>query len=396
MKLSKWTVGLVAAGVVSSVVADEHPVNTALSSTTLSGYVDTAAIWNLGSGSYVAKRFVNTGPDRQDGFNLNAVKVALEKPLDENTWSAGYKAELFFGPDAAGVPGASDHNLKQAYAALRVPVGNGIDFKVGRYDAIIGYEVVDGYANPHFSRSFGLNIEPFIHTGVLASYQFSDIFGVAGGVANTDQEIIPGVQRYESRKTYMGSMTLKAPESWGWLQGSSLYGGIVDTAARAGGRDALNLYGGLTVPTPIEGFTLGAAYDYLGGAGWANAVAGYLSYQLTEQIKLNFRGEYAWSGWNPWTMGTYSKGDRLTGLTFTVDYQLWANVITRAEFRWDHSANGNRPFGRAFGSAGGAGGFVDDGGIDLGGTGGTGGVGGAGGGTQKNDLSLALNVIYKF
>lgn len=58
MKFNKWTVALAATGVVSlasAVQADEsHPVNTALSSTTLSGYVDTSAIWNFGSGSQVA------------------------------------------------------------------------------------------------------------------------------------------------------------------------------------------------------------------------------------------------------------------------------------------------------------------------------------------------------
>ena len=81
MKFNKWTVALAATGVVSlaSVMqADEsHPVNTALSSTTLSGYVDTSAVWNFGTGKTVANRFVNTDSSRQDGFNLNSVKLPL-------------------------------------------------------------------------------------------------------------------------------------------------------------------------------------------------------------------------------------------------------------------------------------------------------------------------------
>ena len=109
MKFNKWTVALAATGVVSlasAVQADEsHPVNTALSSTTLSGYVDTSAIWNFGSGAEVANRFANTASDRQDGFNVNTVKIQLEKPIDEGTWSAGYKFETMFGPDAAVMPG---------------------------------------------------------------------------------------------------------------------------------------------------------------------------------------------------------------------------------------------------------------------------------------------------
>jgi hypothetical protein len=56
MKLNQWTIALAAAGVVSlgAVVqaeeAQQH-VLTALSSTTLSGYVSTSAIWKFGTGN---------------------------------------------------------------------------------------------------------------------------------------------------------------------------------------------------------------------------------------------------------------------------------------------------------------------------------------------------------
>jgi len=56
MKFNKWTLTLAAAGVVSlgSVAQGEEAKNqvlTALSSTTLSGYVDTSAIWKFGTGN---------------------------------------------------------------------------------------------------------------------------------------------------------------------------------------------------------------------------------------------------------------------------------------------------------------------------------------------------------
>lgn len=381
MKLNKWTWALAATGAVSlgSVAfADEHPVNTALSSTSLYGYVDTSAIWNFGHGNAVAPRHVNTGPDRQDGFNLNAVKIAVEKPLDEGTWSAGYKVESILGPDAAYF-GNNDVALKQAYVALRVPVGNGIDVKVGRWDPIIGYEVFDSYANPNFSRSFGYYLEPAAHTGVLATYQFNDIFGVAAGVGNAADTITARNTGGgdESRKSYMGAITLKAPESSGWFAGSSLYAGIVDTAHHGRGKDKLNLYVGGTMSTPITGFTVGAAYDYAEQNGHAHAVAVYGSYAFNEQLKLNVRPEWADFG-----------GSDLFGLTATLDYQLWANVVSRVEFRWDHISGGR------FGSTSYAFENSDDifDGIDN--TGGTGGISGAGG--QKNDLSVLLNLIYKF
>src|SRR6202008_3934738 len=121
------------AGVISlgSVVQaeEQHQVMTALSQTTLSGYVDTSAIWSPSSpnGAIAGRTFDGTA-DKLDGFNLQAVKLVLEKPLDEGQWSAGYKADLVFGPDAnyystvangGAADGSSDFNVKQAYVALR-------------------------------------------------------------------------------------------------------------------------------------------------------------------------------------------------------------------------------------------------------------------------------------
>jgi hypothetical protein len=391
MKFNKWTVALAATGVVSfasAVQADEsHPVNSALSSTTLSGYVDTSAIWNLGSGSQVANRFANTGADRQDGFNVNTVKLQLEKPIDEGTWSAGYKFETMFGPDANVMPGAltSGVAIKQAYAALRAPIGNGIDFKVGQFDPIVGYEVTDSYANPNFSRSLGFNnLEPFGHTGILASYQVNDIIGVSGGVANGDSGFglnggsltasgfasgqVGGSMRgllAESARVYMGSVVVKAPESTGWLSGSSLYVGAVNGDANGAKNDPTLLYVGVSLATPIKELTLGASADLLfnagvGGQSYANAYAFYTGYQITEKLKANNRFEYATSGYGAFLPGRAE--DKMIGETFTLDYALWANVLTRGEFRWDRSVDGGaNPF---------------DG--------------------QKNDLSLTASVVYKF
>ena len=396
MKFNKWTVALAATGVVSlasAVQADEsHPVNTALSSTTLSGYVDTSAIWNLGSGSQVANRFANTASDRQDGFNVNTVKLQLEKPIDEGTWSAGYKVETMFGPDANVMPGAltSGVAIKQAYAALRAPIGNGIDFKIGQFDPIVGYEVTDSYANPNFSRSLGFNnLEPFGHTGILASYQVNDIIGVSGGVANGDSGFglnggsltasgfasgqVGGSMRgllAESARVYMGSVVVKAPESTGWLAGSSLYVGAVNGDANGAKNDPTLLYVGVSLATPIKELSLGASADLLFNAGgpngsplgnsYANAYAFYTGYQITEKLKANNRFEYATSGYGAFLPGRTQ--DKIIGETFTLDYALWSNVLTRGEFRWDRSVDGGaNPF---------------DG--------------------QKNDLSLTASIVYKF
>lgn len=408
MKLNQWTLALAAAGVVSLgtvVMAEEaqHQVLTALSSTTLSGYVDTSAIYQFGSGKTATGRSYD-GPSKQNAFNLNVVKLTLEKPLDEGQWAAGYKVDLLAGPDAntyassstlAGAP--SDFAIQQAYVNLRAPVGNGLDFKMGVFTTVLGYEVFEANKNPNYSRSYGYAVEPLSHTGLLATYQAADWISLSAGVADTWGWTINGRPvrvgagganvAKDSEKTYMGGFTLTAPESFGALKGAQLYAGIVDglpNFVTANNSDYTSYYVGATVPTPLEGLTVGASYDYRGGrentdlgrpSTFANAVALYLKYKATEKLTFANRAEYATGTtgtWNASALATTSD-DAFFADTFTVDYNLWANVITRAEFRWDHDLTGSHS---AFGTVGGAAPFA--------------------GNNSNNALSLALNVIYQF
>jgi hypothetical protein len=188
-KLQKWTIALAAVGLVSMPVGAEEkpsPILTALSSTTISGYVNTSAIWNPGTGNANLPPYAfNAG--KSDGFNLDVAKLTIERPLDEAQWSAGYKVDLLFGPDANALATQStltsgstpsDFGIKQAYVALRAPVGNGLDVKMGVWDTIIGYESFDAGSNPNYTRSYGYTVEPTTHTGVLMSYQVLDSWRV--------------------------------------------------------------------------------------------------------------------------------------------------------------------------------------------------------------------------
>ncbi|HKS35835.1 MAG TPA: outer membrane beta-barrel protein, partial [Verrucomicrobiae bacterium] len=329
------------------------------------------------------------GVGKLDGFNLNVASLTIEKPLSEDQWAAGYAAQLIFGPDAVGYNVAvangttannnSDFGVKQAYVALRTPIGNGIDWKIGTFNTIIGYESFESYLNPNYSRSFGWQLEPTQHTGLLGSYKFTDAVSVSLGVANTwSAGINARSPRAESHKAYMASITVTAPESWGFLKGSAWYAGVVEGfSGTAGTRDTANAYMGGSIATPVEGLSVGAAFDYrFNGpnttttasivgqpdSNWAYAIAGYGSFQASEKWKLNARVDYTTGSDGTWFASPTGQQNELGAFTLTADYALWANVISRAEFRWDHSFNGDRPYGI----------------------------------TDKNALTLAANVIYKF
>jgi len=346
------------------------------------------------------------GGDKQDGFNLNAIKLSLEKPLDEGQWSAGYKVDLIFGPDAnyytsqlngGGAPNTSDFSVKQAYVTLRAPVGNGLDIKMGVFDTLIGYEVFESVNNPNFSRSYGYAIEPTHHTGLLLSYKVADWLSVSGGVANgwtgpVNDKIqstagVAQADSWESRKAFLGMLTITLPESTGGVAGSAIYLGIVhgeNTGTLGGGLtpETTSYYAGLTLNTPIKALTFGASFDYrqdgpalLTPSGDAWAAAGYVSFQATEKLKLNARADYIHGedgtlfatgqfDSNGKVVGNFGQANSLGSLTATLDYSLWANVVTRGEVRWDHSFNSERPFGAT----------------DL----------------DKDAVTLTANLVYKF
>ena len=106
MNCNAWTLALAGAGLVSlpTVIRAEekpNPVWTGLSSTTISGYIDTSVQWNAGTGNANTPAYAFGGPGKADGFNLNVVELTLEKPMDTSQeWGAGYKVDLFLGPDA--------------------------------------------------------------------------------------------------------------------------------------------------------------------------------------------------------------------------------------------------------------------------------------------------------
>jgi hypothetical protein len=125
----------------------------------------------------------------------------------------------------------------------------------------------------------------------------------------------------------------------------------------------MNYYAGITVPTPIPEVTVGFAYDYNAHAWddatfndtWAQALAGYASWQILKDLKLNVRVEYADSSRTSagvWILPLPGEADgyvvgspeRLFAVTGTLEYALWANVVSRLEILWDRDLRRDNAF----------------------------------------------------
>lgn len=170
----------------------------------------------------------------------------------------------------------------------------------------------------------------------------------------------------ESYKTYMGSVAVTAPQSLGFLSGSTLYGGVVngyDNSVVGTGLPipTLNAYVGGTLATPVTGLRLGAAWDLLNIDSNFNtpttstktradiwSLAGYASFQATEKLSFHGRFEYVNGdideGLGGVSAGNFGRNNGIFASTLTAQYDLWKNVISRIEFRWDHAEHGD-PFG---------------------------------------------------
>jgi hypothetical protein len=304
-------------------------------------------------------------------FEANGASISIGSPLGEGDYTAGYNVELLFGERAsafagysregAGVdsPSADNFLLKNANIGLNLPFGNGVDLTVGLFDTIVGYEVEASGANPNVMRSYGYNLEPFTHTGVLASTSLTDgvsvHLGLTNGFDSTGGTHNDNLDAH-AQLGYLAALDLTAPDSLGFLGGSTAYIGFVggnnegnavlpDSSIKYEEDDEL-FYVGLSLNTPIENLSLGLAYDDRQYAddrpsrvSEADAVALYAVYQLSDSLSIAARYD---------TVNLDVEGggeDNVEMATLTLDYQVWENVLTRLEFGWESGAG---PIGTPF------------------------------------------------
>jgi len=198
---------------------------------------------------------------------------------------------------------------------------------------------------------------------------------VNGGLANTSA---PGINQRNTypkdvwHKAYFGDLTYTAPSSCGWAAGSTVFAGIlygsVDTTFASPlpqSGNQVNYYGGLTLNTPWKPLTGGVAFDYAqnySASGENVLVFGlYSTYKATDKLSFSARGEYVESD-----AGSVKAGsENLAELTGTVEYDLWANVQSRVEVRWDQDLSTSN--GDLFAA-----------------------------GTERDSVGLYANIIYKF
>jgi len=383
-------------------------VETAQKGIKLSGYVDAGYSYNF-TGTTPQRSQVNSrylGDSAQKGdFNLYAVKIALEKAMtSENKAQAGFRADVMIGEDAQmlinrGQPynaGGSSVNgnyngqvnsnalfLEQAYVDIRAPVGNGWDFKVGKFVTILGYEVIERPANMNITYGqLWQNAFPLTYIGVLSSYRFDDYLDAKLGVVNgSNSDNNTTVNTNSDGVALLAALNVTAPSgNANWsnnfqystaLENNTGYqnGGqrtssapVNNSAGSANGYALIYNSWGNWAPKFANDKLLFAFDSALGNASWSSArditvnttwygAAIYAKYQFNDWFSLASRADYLGSN-NAGKFGTqgaistssaansFANSGHVTGnnywsYTLTSAFNVIDNLLIRAEYRLD-------------------------------------------------------------
>jgi len=254
-----------------------------------------------------------------------------------------------------------------------VPVGNGWDWKAGKFVSILGYEVIERPANMNIT--YGLlfqNAYTFNYTGVLTSYRFDDYLdaklGVANG-ANSDNNTAVGGQG--DGVTVLASLNVTAPggnANWSnnftW-DTSNPSDTVLDTTSSwpvAGGGPSNGIFvynsWGNWAPKFADDKLLFAFDSVLGtqaasgngygGTTWYGAEA-YTKYQFNDWFYLAGRGSYyGTDNANKFAApGALNPALNWWAFTLTAGFNVIDNLLIRGEYRLDWgdyiSGTGNAP-----------------------------------------------------
>ena len=345
--------------------ATSAPVlETALSGIKMTGFVDTAYHWNFDSPPGVSPTGTTVDRNQSTGvfdtvgnsFTLHAVELAFEKPAPA-TGGVGFRTDLFYGQDAkviaSGGTEVDDFDLQQAYVEARMPIhalegnkflGDSLYVRAGKYVTLSGAEVIEAKDNWNTTRSymFGYSI-PFTHTGIRAAY------GLWGGKVtlttglNNGWDLVEDNNRYRTwegqiafqptDKFLFTATTYIGPEN---LNAVDRKRGLIDFVALWKATDKLSLMGNIDYAR--EGRAVGGPAT-LKQADW-DGYALYARYQATDKLAFATRGElfvdhdtFRVGAGN--VAGGVARERTYWEWTYTGEYKLYTNLISRLEYRYD-------------------------------------------------------------
>lgn len=318
----------------------------------LGGHVATSYNYNFDNPNSRTNAF-RVFDDGANQVTIHQAELWIEKPTTMES-PIGFGLDFVIGRDAKKIHalglGSPDDvfDLTQAYVTYNAPIGKGLYLKAGKFVTLHGAEVIRRPANFNISRSilFGFAI-PFTHTGLVATYPFTDWLTVTAGVVNgwdnaddnNKDKSIHGMVTI----TLLKELMLAIGGTWGPEQADR-------NGPKRGLIDVVATY------KPIPPLTLIVNYDYgveddvpftnpltnavtVKDAQW-HGVAAYAIYDLTDRFSVGIRGEFFIDeegfrlGFTDPLTGNPARLD-LWELTLTARYKLLEHLFASLEYRHD-------------------------------------------------------------
>lgn len=185
-----------------------------------SGYLDSFFSANLNK---PASRS-NMGASNARAFDQKAGQFQLGLVQTKMTYSNSKSeavVDLTFGPNAdLGNYGNLMSNLNEDYTGMALAIkqayftykfSDKFSMTAGQFGTHIGYEVIDAPVNFNYSLSNLFNNGPFYHTGLKATYAFSDKASLMVGVVNN----VDGLNDNNRKKGFISQLFVSPAENWG-------------------------------------------------------------------------------------------------------------------------------------------------------------------------------------
>jgi hypothetical protein len=162
----------------------------------ISGYVDISYVQNFNNPAtnVTNLRIFDT---QANSFVPQLFQLMLEKPADAGGTGlerAGFRARMNFGAEARFSrartnfrPGTDNTEMdtQEIYAEYIAPLGNGLKIQVGKINTLVGYEVINSFENPNFSRTFMFGLsQAFTTTGIRFTYTWNPMLTTTIGLVN--------------------------------------------------------------------------------------------------------------------------------------------------------------------------------------------------------------------
>lgn len=340
---------------------------------TISGYVDVYYQYNFNNPQFVANDASSMGASylptvdnvgrifdiKHNQFSLGLVQTKFAYTTDKSE----VVVDLGYGPNSAlgnfGNVFGNTIGIKQAYLAYKVT--DKLTATVGQFGTHLGYELIDAPLNYNYSLSYLFGNGPFYHTGLKASYAFSERFGLMAGIVNGWDAMYD----FNKSKSVIAQLYVKPVDGWdvyiNYVGGDEKNGYSFPTigAVNDSLKSTSHIFDITTTFQATDAFKIGvnAAYgfgnklkpdatqeDGFSKASWYGAAL-YLNYSFNEVFGLGLRAEHfndqdgvryvSAFGFQAIGPGTVT-GVKVNGLTLTGDIKLRdGHFNLKPEFRLD-------------------------------------------------------------